>query len=134
MEIPKDAKTYELRSSVIWFDNEGIAFSKPRPDAPLRSTDEEIISEVNRFLEITGGKKVCIIVETPPKGETTPKTQRDLVESELNRLIIALAIITTSPLSKMLANIFFSFKPPVYPTKMFSDEKEALEWIRQFNR
>jgi hypothetical protein len=43
-----------------------------------------------------------------------------------------MAIVTSSPLSRMMANLFFSFKPPQYPVKMFQNEKDATEWIRQY--
>ena len=133
MEIPQGAKTYELRSSIIWLDNEGILFSVPKPDAPLTSTDEEIVADVNRLLEITEGKKVCIVLETAAKGVPAPQSQRDLLEEQLNRVVKAIAIVTTSPLSKMLANIFFSFKPPSYPAKMFTNIEEATAWIKRYN-
>lgn len=132
MEIPKDAKTYELRSSIMWIDDDGIAFSSPRPDAPLTSTDEEINEDIERFLEITGGKKVCIVIEMASQGVPPPKAQRDLLEESLNKVVKALALVSTSPLSKMLANLFFSFKPPSYPTKMFTDVEEAKKWIKQY--
>jgi hypothetical protein len=32
----------------------------------------------------------------------------------------------------MLANLFFSFKPPQYPVKFFTDSTEAAEWVRQY--
>jgi hypothetical protein len=132
MEIPKGAKTYDLRSSILWFDEEGIAYSTPKPDAPLTSTDDEIRNDINFFLEITGGKKVCIVIETASQGAPPPKAQRDLVEESLNKVVKALAIVTTSPLSKMLANLFFSFKPPAYPTKMFTNVEEATAWVKQY--
>jgi hypothetical protein len=41
-------------------------------------------------------------------------------------------MITTSPVSKMIANLFFGFKPPSYPVKMFTNKEEAVSWIKQY--
>lgn len=44
----------------------------------------------------------------------------------------ALAIIAQSLGEKMAANFFIKFSKPLKPTKFFSTEIEALEWLKQF--
>lgn len=44
----------------------------------------------------------------------------------------ALAIIAQSLGEKMAANFFIKFSKPLKPTKFFSNEQEALEWLKQF--
>ncbi|MGQ0829315.1 MAG: DUF7793 family protein [Bacteroidota bacterium] len=44
----------------------------------------------------------------------------------------ALALLTRSPLSRMIANIYLTLKKPAYPTKVFSDETEARKWLKQY--
>jgi hypothetical protein len=41
-------------------------------------------------------------------------------------------MISNSQLGKMLANMFFNMKKQPYPTKMFTDETEAKEWLKQY--
>jgi hypothetical protein len=43
-----------------------------------------------------------------------------------------MAVITSSPITKMLVNLFFGFKPPAYPLKMFLTEKDATNWVKQY--
>jgi hypothetical protein len=130
MEIPKDVKVHQMRSSYMWIDKDGIVFSTPVENPPESSTNEEILEDMKKFRELTGNKKVCIIIESAPSSKNPPREQRDLIERELNSVVLALAVISTSPLSKMLANIFFSLKPPKYPVKMFTSVTEATEWIK----
>jgi hypothetical protein len=47
-------------------------------------------------------------------------------------MIKALALLTNSSLSKMIAEIFMLVKKPPYPTRMFTSEAEALIWIRSY--
>jgi hypothetical protein len=132
MEIPKNQKIYQLKGSTVWISDEGIVYSKPKIDSPLEQTDDEIRSEVAELKKIVGNKKVCLIGESNPKQRPLKKEQRDLVADQINSLVKAMAIVTSSPVSRMMANLFFSFKPPQYPMKMFANEKDAAEWIRQY--
>lgn len=132
LQIPADAKTIEMSSSILWFDNNGILYSRPKESAPIAQSIEDIRTEMIKLREFLGGKKVSMIIESNSKASSPPKSQRDVIEAELNSITKAMAIISTSPLSRMVANLFFSFKPPQYPFKMFSNEDDALNWVKQY--
>ena len=132
MEIPKHLKTYDLTSSTVWFNEEGILFSKPKPDAPVSPSNEEIKVDMDRLRGIIGNRKVCLVGESNPNSKPPKKEQRDYIADEISSITKAMALVASSPVSRMLANLFFSFKPPNYPIKMFSTEAEAVSWIRQY--
>jgi hypothetical protein len=132
IRIPNDVKIHELRDSIVWFDKDGVLYSVPKDQAAEVLSMEEIESEMKNFREITGGKKVCMIAESNNRAASPPKDQRDFIADQINSVTKAMAIISSSPLSRMAANLFFSFKPPTYPFKMFSNEKDAKEWIKQY--
>ncbi|MGZ4042766.1 MAG: DUF7793 family protein, partial [Bacteroidia bacterium] len=114
MEIPEGAKTYELSSSIIWFED-GILFSNPKPGVPPVLTMEEINEEMKVFRSIAGNKKMCLVAESSPKSPPPPKDQRDFIAEQITSITKAMALVTTSPVSKMIANLFFGLKPPPYP-------------------
>jgi hypothetical protein len=132
MEIPADKKTFEMSSSILWFDEDGILFSIPKPGMPPELTMDEILQEMEKFRVITGNKKVCMIAESNSKSRPPNKSERDFIAEQINSVTKAMAIITISPVTRMIANLFFALKPPTYPAKMFTNEKEAKEWIRQY--
>ncbi len=132
MEIPKDLKVHELSSSHIWIDKEGIVYSKPKTDSPPEQTKEQIVSEMAQLRAIIGDKKVCLIGESAANSRPPKKELRDFIAEEISSITKAMALVTPSPVSRMLANLFFSFKPPAYPVKMFQNDSEAREWIRQY--
>jgi hypothetical protein len=134
MKIPEGVKTYEMASSFIWLDDQGILFSVPKPGPPPELSMEEMNKEMEKFKAIIGNKKVCMVSEANPQSRPPTKAERDVVANLINDITKAMAIVTTSPVARMIANLFFGLKPPPYPSKMFSDEKEAVEWIRQFNK
>jgi hypothetical protein len=132
MEIPIDRKVYELSGSYIWISDEGIVYSRPREDAPAEQTNEEIHREMEDLKKIIGDKKICLVGESNPRQKPPKKEQRDYIADQISSVVKAMAIVTSSPLSRMMANLFFSFKPPQYPMKMFQNEKDATQWIRQY--
>jgi len=134
LEIPYDVKTYEIRGSIIWFDKEGILYSRPKPNPQVDVTNEEILDEMKRFRQIIGKEKVCMIAEAASGGTRGPKKeQRALIASEVASVTKALAVIVTSPVAKVAINLFYAFSPPPYPVKMFTTLEDAKGWIRKYN-
>jgi len=133
MEIPKDAKIIDLATSILWFDELGIVYSMPKAgvEEPVL-TREETLKQMNAFKKATGDKKVCMILETNSNSKPPKKEDRDFIADQLAQVTKAMGIISTSPLSRMIANLFFGLKPPPYPVKFFSNEKEAKDWIKQY--
>jgi hypothetical protein len=132
MEIPKNVKTLELKSSIIWFNEDGILYSVPKPGIPPDLNFEEIKKEMDHLREFIGHKKVCFLAESNPNSKPPNKQERDFIAEQINSVTKAMAIVTSSPVSKMIANLFFGLKPPPYPAKMFSNEQDAKEWIKQY--
>ena len=126
MRPPKDATVYENFSSTFWFDKDGILYSISKRVRP--QSLEEAKRELQKFINLTSGKKVCMLADVTNSSEST-KEVRDFVAIELPKLIRAIAMVSDSALGKMLANLFFSLKTQPYPVKMFNDEKEARKWL-----
>ena len=131
MEIPKSVKTYEMTSSTLWFED-GILFSVPKPGPPPELNMKQIDEEMKKFKEIVGHEKVCIVSEANPNSRPPTKEERDMVANIINDVTKAMAIVTTSPVARMIANLFFGLKPPPYPAKMFTNKEDAVKWIKQY--
>lgn len=131
MKIPENVAVKEFKASYCWIDKDGIVYSVPKLDAPELSR-EETDEEVKAFKNYIGNKKVCLLIESNPKAKPPSKEDRDHISKIFDSICKAMAIITTSPVSKMIANLFFGLKPPAYPAKMFTSEIEAKEWLKQY--
>lgn len=129
MHPPINTKVYDWPSSTFWFDEEGILHSvSKKRETP---TFEETKETVEEFKKIIGDKKVCMLIDVTHSTGTTRET-RNLAAEEFPKFTKAIAMISNSALGKMFANIFFKLKKQPYPTKMFNDENEAREWLRQY--
>lgn len=60
------------------------------------------------------------------------KEVRDFMASkEVTQYIGGLAVLVKSGVSKMFGNIFLKFSKPDHPTKIFTNEAQAKEWLKQ---
>ncbi|MCW3077728.1 MAG: hypothetical protein JWO32_2337 [Bacteroidetes bacterium] len=128
MQIPKTAKVYENTTSTFWFDK-GILFV-------IGKKSEEISLEVNKtqtnaLKEILQGKKVCAIIDINQTSNLS-REAREYNSTQLPTMFTAIAFVTNTALGRMMSNLYLGLKPLPFPTKVFSEEKEARLWIEQF--
>lgn len=86
--------------------------------------------EMKKFKEFAGEGKVLMLIESHPNAESVRKEDRDFVSQRLASVVKAMAILTPSAVSRMIVNLFFLFKPPSFPTKMFQDLSQAKKWLK----
>lgn len=43
---------------------------------------------------------------------------------------IAAAILTNSIANRLVGNFFIKYHKPIYPARVFSDEQDAIKWLR----
>ena len=129
MVLPNDREVFDFPTSTMWFDENGILCSISKKVPP--QTVEEAKKTLEEFRKITGGKKVCMLSDSTDSAPVN-KEMRDYVAEILPDIAKAVAIISRSAVGKMAANLFFSIKKQPYPVKMFTDEREAKEWLKQY--
>lgn len=128
MDIPKNVKLYEHAIATFWFDEDGILYSVSKKVPRTVEVMQDYIVFVKKMLN---NQKACILSDIS-NANPMDKQTRDYIELELKNVYKAMAIIAYSPLGRMIGNIFFKLNSPSFPTKMFSNEKEAKEWLKQY--
>lgn len=100
---------------------EGIlcAISKKK-ESP--QTLEDVKKSIDDFKKITQGEKVCMLLDIT-NSTPTPKEIRDYIALEMPKIAKAIAMLSNSPLGKMVANLFFGLKPPPSQLKFFPMKK-----------
>jgi mRNA degradation ribonuclease J1/J2 len=129
MQIPQNASVLETPTSVSWRGEDGIIYSVSRKGP--HPTVEESKKQMQRFREHFGEGRFCFLIDIT-EATPTPKENRDYAAEVFPQITKAMAIISKSALGRMVANLFFGLKPPSYPTKMFENEAEAKEWLKQY--
>jgi len=130
IKIPEHITVHDEPTGKWWIDEDGILYSIGKKDAP-KPTPEESEKNIQRFKELFGEKKICMMLDITHAKPST-REEREEAAVQMEKMVKAIAMLTTSPLSRMLANLFFGLKPPSYPVKIFTNEKDAREWLRKY--
>jgi hypothetical protein len=131
MDIPTNVQTHELPSSILWI-KDGVVYSSPKIGDTKEPTAEQMKKDMHSLKSFVGNEKICLVVEINPKSRPASRKERDAVAAEIASMVKAMAVITSSPITKMLVNLFFGLKSPAYPVKMFLTEKDATNWVKQY--
>ncbi len=89
---------------------------------------KEIIAAIGVLVE--GEMMPQLIVAGPLSGPDLP-AMRFLAIKDSSPFAIAEAYVITSLSQKIIARFYLNFNKPGRPTKTFSDESEALLWLKE---
>lgn len=100
---------------------------KPKSGIEL---DVEDGYEIRRnFLLLSKGNKFAVLTDATNFFATTSELRQLLASQEFTDLRFATAIVTQSMASKIIGNFFIKVNKPATPTKLFSSEEIAFEWL-----
>lgn len=84
----------------------------------------------NVFTELSNGNTFAVLTDASNFFSTTSELRQLLASKEFTNLRFATAIVTQSMANKIIGNFFIKVNKPASPTKLFSSEELALEWLK----
>lgn len=123
---------YEIENAKIWLDNDGIFNIAVNPGARVTKTD---IEEGNNLMkEIVGSCRVPLLIQMR-EVLSMEREARNLVQAEQQRTIVAaVALLVGSPVSMVIGNLFIGLNKLPIPTRLFTSESQARDWLKGFVR
>jgi hypothetical protein len=97
----------------------------------LHMTLEIAKSCVGARVFFSKGESYALLIDMKGIKSVTPEA-RTYMASFGTLMVKAGALITGSALNKTLGNIFLAIDKPPVPTKLFTSEEKAREWLQQF--
>jgi hypothetical protein len=85
---------------------------------------KEMITEA---LALAKGEEYTILFDANKSGTISFEAREEFARSEKR---LAVAIVTKSLANKLLGNFFINFHKPKSSSRIFSDEQNAIEWLR----
>jgi hypothetical protein len=64
--------------------------------------------------------------------KSADKEARNYLAKEGSSYTRAVAVVVDSPMSKIIGNIYLGLNKPITPSRLFTDEKDAVEYLKQF--
>ncbi len=128
MEIPKNNTLYEHQMATFWFDKDGILYSVSKGGPRTIELMDDYIAFVKTIIN---DAKVCIVTDIS-KASPMDKKTRDHSALELQKVYKAMAIIAQTRVGEMIGKVFLQLDEQPYPTAMFTDEEQAIKWVKQY--
>jgi hypothetical protein len=125
----KDLDAILTDSQKIYKDSKGIVHCVNLPIE--RHTLEHAKSNLEVIKSLAGDKKCPVIVDIRNTRSIDGDARKFYAGAECAEVQSAAALIIGSSLTKMVANFFLGLNKPLFPTKLFTDENEAIAWLME---
>lgn len=130
VSVPQGKHIKNTPRSYYWFDGEGILYVVSKKGAPPGNI-EEMKQLLEDFTKETGGKKFCILTDIT-HAQPNDKPTREFIAVEFPKIVKAMAMVSASPVGRVVGSLFLALKPGPYPAKIFNNEQHAKEWLKQY--
>lgn len=74
----------------------------------------------------------ALLVHAETVASAEYEAQQFASHEEVAPLVLAMGIIVKSVFTRAMSELFMRFHKPPYPTRVFTEERAALEWLAQF--
>jgi hypothetical protein len=124
------AKEIEIRSQRIWLDDDGIIHAELRAHVDVGLEDaREAIRSIGT---ICGERRKPVLVDIRDIKSMSRDARVYFAGEETAKFESAVALLLKSPLTRAIGNFFLGLNKTLFPTRLFTDEEEALSWLRSF--
>jgi hypothetical protein len=121
-------KKHDLHGFITYRLPEGIIRTEAKPgiDIVLGYAIENslIVNELCR------GRKHPLLIDLKHLKSITPQARAYFSARDRESDINAFGFVIHSAFQRMVGNIFIQFNNPPVPTRLFTDENAALDWLR----
>lgn len=90
---------------------------------------EDAVLMHSSMLELSGGKRFCVLFIANTQFSVSSAARKKIASKEYSSMRYADAFVTSSLANKLTGNFFIKFNKPESPTKIFTKEEEAIEWL-----
>ncbi len=118
------ALIYKLEDDIIKVQIKDSASIEEEDLLEMKDFNKKLAEDKNYYLLFIAGKDAHISKEAREKS-----TEKEISENK-----IAQAFVVQSLAHKIIVNFFINIQRPSMPTKMFTDEKEAINWLKSLKR
>lgn len=120
----------ETGTARLWLGEDGIL--RGVISAGVEEKLEDAQANVAAAMKLAGDKMVPVLIDLRQMKSITHDARKYYAGEEPARYSLALALIVESPLSKVIGNFFIGLNKTSFPTRLFTREQEAVDWLKGF--
>ncbi len=127
-------KKINTRNNEIWIDENGLLRLKlTSREAEMEIEEVKECFEAYKMLGCGPHNKVLQLIDFSGEGSMSHEARSYVAETG-KHFFIASAIINNSLAVRLIVNFFNTFYKHPVPFKMFSTEKDAIDWLMGFRK
>jgi|TARA_B110000467_G_C18194605_1_gene408145 hypothetical protein len=120
-------QTITTENAIIKLDKQGIVHLSFQNYAYVNLDEsKEILSARKRLLPNT---KQFLLVDLTNDPVPNKESKQFANSDDLINITKAMALITKGNISRIVGNFFFQMKETSYPTRLFTNKKDAIDWL-----
>jgi hypothetical protein len=117
------------KTAELWIEDD-ILQCKILPNAEITIDDGKKIMEIS--MRLSNGKKIPVLADMGSIKSMSRESRVYLSGEEAKKTATALALVTKTPIGKIIGNFLLGLNRPSYPIKMFTSPLEAKQWLKDF--
>ena len=120
----------ETSTQVIHLAADGIIRAKIKAHAELTQADAE--EAVRVIASLGSGTPLPVLVDMSEIKFMSREARVYFAGPQTAKVESAVGLVIRSPLTRAIGNFFMGLNKPLFPTRLFTSESEALVWLREF--
>jgi hypothetical protein len=123
--------TFDIRTASIRLTDDLFRINI-KEDAEVGLDDAVEIAKI--ATELTQNTSVIVLADARLHCSITSEARKYFAEHSVKNRFTAVAVLSDSLPVRILLNFYVNIDRPDVPTKLFSNETEALEWLNSFRK
>ncbi len=112
-------------------DPRGFVYTLVRAGSEIQLEDAKENTAI--VIRISGGANYPILVDLREIKSISKEARDHFSMRGRKPNVTAIAMLVSSPLSRIIGNFFLGLNRPTVPTRLFTSEKEGVSWIKTLN-
>lgn len=130
MQPQRNTPAIHTAAYTTWMGPDGIARTVVKGSVEIGLKEARENTEAINTLFC--GKKFPLLVDARSIHYMTREARDHFSIKNRETVINCFAILVQSPLSRIIGNFFMSLNKPSVPARLFTDERDALQWLEKF--
>jgi hypothetical protein len=127
---PTMAAEVSVRTQRIRLGDDGIVRAELLPHIDVDRGDA--VEAVEAIATIAGGRRRPVLVDIRRVRTMSREARMYFAGVETSHVESAAALLVASPLTRAIGNFFLGLNKPLFPTRLFTSEADAIAWLASF--
>jgi hypothetical protein len=119
----------ETRIFYTSLETEGYILTRVKPGSEIQLQDAK--DNTTAVIKISNGIIYPILVDLREIKSISKEARDHFSMRGRKPNVSAVAMLVRSPVSRIIGNFFIGFNKPVVPIRIFSVEKDAIDWVKK---